>query len=144
VVAIADAAEADLFPSAAAVAREIDTLPERGDRWVVVATQGKGDMAALWTALGRDLAYLAFVGSHRKWRALAARLAAEGAPAERLARIRSPAGLDIGAILPEEIALSILAEIVGLRRGRQLGAAAGPVPAPPSASGPATKRVPEV
>ena len=141
VVVIADEAEADLFPSAAAVARGITILPERGDRWVVVATQGKGDMTALRAVLGRELAYLAFVGSRRKWKALAARLAAEGAPAEQLARIRSPAGLDIGAILPEEIALAILAEIVGLRRRRQLGAAAGPVPAQPSASGPATERV---
>jgi xanthine dehydrogenase accessory factor len=139
VVVVADEVETALFPSAAAVACKIDSLPERGDRWVVVATQGRGDMAALRAALGRDLAHLAFVGSRRKWQALAARLAAEGVPADRLGRVRSPAGLDIGAILPEEIALSILAEIVGLRRGCQLSAAAKRVPAEPPVSGPATE-----
>jgi xanthine dehydrogenase accessory factor len=132
VVAVADKADAGPFPSAAAVAHGIDVLPERGDRWVVVATQGKGDVAALRAALGRDLAHLAFVGSRRKWETLAARLAGEGAPPERLARVRSPAGLDIGAILPEEIALSILAEIVGLRRGR---ARAGPASSTRDGSG---------
>jgi xanthine dehydrogenase accessory factor len=46
-------------------------------------------------------------------------LAARGVSAERLATLRSPAGLDIGAITPEEIALSILAEIVAVRRAPQ-------------------------
>jgi xanthine dehydrogenase accessory factor len=47
-------------------------------------------------------------------------LAARGADAQRLAALRSPAGLDIGAVGPDEIALSILAEIVAFRRGRDL------------------------
>jgi xanthine dehydrogenase accessory factor len=123
VVAVTGDAGAALFPAADEIAADIGPLPDRPDRWVVIATQGRGDVAALRAALDRDLAHLAFVGSRKKWASLAARLAAEGAPAGRLARVRSPAGLDIGAILPEEIALSILAEVVSLRRRRQRGTA---------------------
>jgi xanthine dehydrogenase accessory factor len=83
---------------------------------VVVATQGKGDEAGLRAALASGAAYVAFVGSRRKFATLAARLAADGMGAEDLARVKAPAGLDIHAITPEEIALSILAEITALRR----------------------------
>ncbi len=87
-----------------------------GQRFVVVATQGKGDEAGLRAALASGAAYVAFVGSRRKFATLAARLAADGMGAEDLARVKAPAGLDIHAITPEEIALSILAEITALRR----------------------------
>jgi len=63
--------------------------------------------------------HVAFVGSHRKAAALRASLATKGADAERLAAMHSPAGIDIGAVTPEEIALSILTEIVELRRRGQ-------------------------
>ncbi|MCB8837955.1 XdhC family protein [Aurantimonas sp. VKM B-3413] len=86
------------------------------DRYVVVATQGKGDEAALRAALSAGASYVAFVGSRKKFATLRERLAAAGVSAEDLARIRSPAGLDIAAITPDEIALSILAEIVAHRR----------------------------
>jgi xanthine dehydrogenase accessory factor len=86
------------------------------ERYIIVATQGRGDEAALTAALGAPAAYLAFVGSHRKAEALRRSLAAKGIDAGRLAAMRSPAGLDIGAVTPEEIALSILAEIVQVRR----------------------------
>jgi xanthine dehydrogenase accessory factor len=86
------------------------------ERYVVIATQGRGDEAALTAALGSPARHVAFVGSHRKAAALRQSLAAKGVDAERLALLRSPAGLDIGAVTPEEIALSILAEIVELRR----------------------------
>jgi len=86
--------------------------------FAVVATQGLGDQAALKAAVNRVAGYVAFVGSHRKAAALREALAAAGVDAERLARVRSPAGLDIGAVTPEEIALSIVAEMVELRRRR--------------------------
>jgi xanthine dehydrogenase accessory factor len=99
-----------------------------GERYVVVATQGKGDEAALLAALAAPARHVAFVGSHRKAGALGAALAAKGADPARLAALHSPAGLDIGAVTPEEIALSILAEVVEVRR-RGLRRAAGPAEA---------------
>jgi len=92
---------------------------ESGARFVVVSTQGRGDEAALQAALAADATYVAFVGSRNKAAALRATLAARGLAAERLAVLRSPAGLDLGAITPDEIALSIMAEIVAVRRRGQ-------------------------
>jgi xanthine dehydrogenase accessory factor len=93
-------------------------------RFVVVSTQGKGDEAALRAALAVDATYHGFVGSRRKMAALREKLAAEGVPPATLDRIKAPAGLDLGAITPEEIAMSILAEITTLRRKGQRDAAA--------------------
>ena len=90
-------------------------------RFIVVSTQGKGDEAALRTAVSTEAAYHAFVGSRRKMTALRAKLIAEGIDAAIIDRIRVPAGLDLGAITPEEIAMSILAEItVERRRGQRM------------------------
>jgi xanthine dehydrogenase accessory factor len=90
-------------------------------RFIVVSTQGKGDEAALRTAVSTEAAYHAFVGSRRKMTALRAKLIAEGIDAAIIDRIRAPAGLDLGAITPEEIAMSILAEItVERRRGQRM------------------------
>ena len=89
-------------------------------RFVVVSTQGRGDEAALRAAVATEAAYHAFVGSRRKMAALRDRLIAEGVAAAALDRVKAPAGLDLGAITPEEIAMSILAEItVGRRRGQR-------------------------
>jgi len=88
-------------------------------RFVVVSTQGKGDEAALKTALTIDAAYHAFVGSRRKMTALRDKLIDTGVAASALDRIKAPAGLDLGAITPEEIAMSILAEITTERRRGQ-------------------------
>jgi xanthine dehydrogenase accessory factor len=90
-------------------------------RFIVVSTQGKGDEAALRAAITIDAAYRAFVGSRRKMAALRAKLIAEGVNAAALDRIKAPAGLDLGAITPEEIAMSILAEITVERRRGQRG-----------------------
>jgi len=88
-------------------------------RFVVISTQGKGDEAALKASVRIDAAYHAFVGSRRKMAALRAKLIAEGIDSSALDRIKAPAGLDLGAITPEEIAMSILAEITTLRRRGQ-------------------------
>ncbi len=61
--------------------------------------------------------YVAFVGSRKKVEALKASLARSGIDGERLAKLKVPAGLDLGAITPDEIAVSILAEIIAVRRG---------------------------
>lgn len=87
-------------------------------RFVVVATQGQGDMAALNAALGAGADYTSFVGSGRKFAALSEGLVDGGADADAVRAIKAPAGLDIRAVTPEEIALSILAELVQARRAR--------------------------
>jgi xanthine dehydrogenase accessory factor len=92
-------------------------------RFVVVSTQGKGDEAALRAAVSTNAGYHAFVGSRRKMAALRDKLIAEGIDAGALDRIKAPAGLDLGAITPEEIAMSILAEITLERRRGQRGEA---------------------
>jgi xanthine dehydrogenase accessory factor len=97
-----------------------------GARYIVVSTQGRGDEAALKAALDAEADYVAFVGSRRKAEALRARLAAESVDAEKIARMKAPAGLDLGAITPEEIALSILSEIVAHYRRGARGAAQAP------------------
>jgi xanthine dehydrogenase accessory factor len=89
-------------------------------RFVVVSTQGKGDEAALRAAIATDAEYRAFVGSRRKMTALREKLVAQGVDAAAIDRVKAPAGLDLGAITPEEIAMSILAEItVERRRGQR-------------------------
>ncbi len=89
---------------------------EAGHRFVIVSTQGRGDEAALQAALAVETDYVAFVGSRKKAQALKVALAGRSVSPERLARLKAPAGLDLGAITPDEIALSILAEIVAVRR----------------------------
>ncbi|MEN3288594.1 MAG: xanthine dehydrogenase accessory factor [Bradyrhizobium sp.] len=97
---------------------QIGDLPE-ARRFVVVSTQGKGDEAALRAAISTDAVYHAFVGSRRKMASLRDKLIAEGADPLALDRVKAPAGLDLGAITPEEIAMSILAEITRERRRGQ-------------------------
>ena len=99
-------------------------VEEAGARYVVVSTQGRGDEAALLAALAVDADYVAFVGSRKKADALKLALSERGVAAERLAKLKAPAGLDLGAITPDEIAISILAEIVAVRRSKNSRAAA--------------------
>jgi len=101
-------------------------VQETGARYLVVSTQGRGDEAALLAALSVDAEYVAFVGSRKKAEALKSVLSKRGVEPERLARLKAPAGLDLGAITPDEIAISILAEIVAVRRGKQSRSAAVP------------------
>jgi len=95
-------------------------------RFVVVSTQGKGDEAALKQALAIEAAYLAFVGSKRKMAALRDKLVGIGLDPVAIDRVKAPAGLDLGAITPEEIAMSILAEITVERRRGQRDVNSGP------------------
>lgn len=86
--------------------------------YVVVATQGKGDEAALRGVLAFDAGFAAFVGSRRKMASLRTALQSS-ASQDRLDAIQAPAGLDLGAITPDEIALSILAAMIRHRRPGQ-------------------------
>jgi xanthine dehydrogenase accessory factor len=120
VTACAPAAEQGSF---AEVDRRIEgyALPvdDAGARFVVVSTQGRGDEAALQAALAVEADYVAFVGSRKKAAALVAMLEQRGVAPERLAKLKAPAGLDLGAITPDEIAVSILAEIITAHRRGQ-------------------------
>ena len=103
-------------------------VEDAGARYVVVSTQGRGDEAALSAALAVDVDYIAFVGSRKKAETLKAKLAKSGVSGERLAKLKAPAGLDLGAITPDEIAISIVAEIVAARRSKQVRELARPQP----------------
>ncbi len=95
---------------------DLTQAPQASTGFIVVATQGKRDREALAAALAHGAAYVAFVGSRKKAAALRAAMREQGLPADRVAALHAPAGLDLGAATPQEIALSILAEIVQERR----------------------------
>lgn len=113
------------FPAVDAVREGFDFAVRNTAPYVVVATQGQGDSAALRGALASGARYIAFVGSRRKYAALADRLVGDGVSRAALERVVAPAGLDIQAITPEEIALSILAQITQVRRSADRGLAIG-------------------
>lgn len=96
--------------------RPLPAVAKGRQRVIIIATQGQGDLAALSNAIEANPAHIAFVGSQKKYAALAKKLEAKGVSDEQVARVKAPAGLDIGAVTPEEIALSILAELVQVRR----------------------------
>jgi xanthine dehydrogenase accessory factor len=95
---------------------------------VVVATQGHHDEAALEAALRANPAYVGLVASRRRARSVLAYLAERGVPDEDLGRVRAPAGLDLGTIAHEEIAVAILAELVKLRAAGRIGGGVAPTP----------------
>jgi xanthine dehydrogenase accessory factor len=90
---------------------------ERADT-VVVATMGRGDEEALAAALAGPAGYVGLVASRRRAEAVAASLRAAGVHEDALARLKSPAGLDLGPIRQEEVAVAILAELVAWRHAR--------------------------
>ena len=101
--------------------------PARGSEslFAVVATMGESDEDAVALALAARPAYLGVVASRKRFTQIRETLLGRGVSAEALDSIKSPAGLDIGARLPEEVALSILAEIVQLRQARAEAKPAG-------------------
>jgi xanthine dehydrogenase accessory factor len=115
---VVDAGEpADINAEAAALGVTVATLDAlasilRGaaDAAVVVASQGHYDEAALEARLKSSAPYVGLVASRKRGAAVRALLEGSGVP--RLATLRNPAGLDLGARTPQEVALSILAEIV--------------------------------
>ena len=113
-------ADAEAFPGAASIVADIDFggLQPGTSPYVVVATQGQWDEEAVATALRRDVAYVGLVASPTRAATVRAYLRDEGVPEERIAALRAPAGLDLGAETAEEVALSILGELVQVRRGR--------------------------
>ena len=95
--------------------------------YVVVASQGTWDEEAVFSALQLEPAYVGLVASPTRAETVRAWLLGEGVAAERVAALRAPAGIDLGAESAAEVAVSILAELVQVRRGRaSFVAAPGP------------------
>jgi xanthine dehydrogenase accessory factor len=111
-----------------------------GGAMVVVATQGHDDEGVLERAVAARPAYLGLVASRRRAAAVLGYLAERGADADQLARVRAPAGLDLGGTAHEEMAVAILAELVKLRAAGELGIhperAVPPVPEPVTVTDP--------
>jgi xanthine dehydrogenase accessory factor len=100
--------------------------------YAVVVTRGhKGDSEALEAVIGKGLRYVGLLGSKPKLVHLVAGLEEKGVAPEVLGEIRCPLGIEIGAVSPDEIAVSILAEMIAVRRG-----------VPPSAIGPMKMELP--
>jgi xanthine dehydrogenase accessory factor len=85
------------------------------ERYVVVASRGKFDEDAVEQALRAQSVYVGLVASSKKGQEIRGSLEPKGKPAEKLATVRVPAGLDIRAETPEEVALSIMAEMISRR-----------------------------
>ena len=121
-------ATSELFPDAASLVNELGALKTRiGPRsYVVVATMGHYDEEALEVALSGQASYVGMVASPKRGRAVMDYLRGKGVPDEVLDRVKYPAGLDIGAETPEEIALSILTEIVQRMRAAGQGVSLEP------------------
>lgn len=113
-------ASEDAFPAARRVVASADLrgLDPEASPYVVVASQGVWDEEALALALRRDVSYVGLVASPTRAAVVREYLRDVAIPEERLAALRAPAGIDLGAETAEEIALSILAELVQVRRGR--------------------------
>jgi xanthine dehydrogenase accessory factor len=111
------------FPEADLVV--VDSFPEAAARmtlglnsYAVVVTRGhKGDALALEAALAVDLRFVGLLGSRPKMVHVFAELEERGVSPKALARVHCPLGIEIGAQTPEEIAVSILAEMIAVRRG---------------------------
>jgi xanthine dehydrogenase accessory factor len=85
--------------------------------YLVIATRGhKGDLTCLRWALTTPARFVGMVGSRRKLIEFSKVLEGEGVTEDQLGRIHSPVGLDVGAITPQEIAVSVVAEMIGVRR----------------------------
>jgi xanthine dehydrogenase accessory factor len=91
---------------------------EDGAEAVVLATMGRGDEEALEAALAAPAGYVGLVASARRAAVVLERLRERGADEEALARVRSPAGLDLGPLPQQEIAVAVLAELVAWRHAR--------------------------
>lgn len=90
-----------------------DNIETDEDSYIIIVTRGhRGDLQVLREALKRPFAYLGMIGSRRKNGLLYEQLLKEGVTQEQIDEIHSPIGLDIGAETPEEIAVSIVAEII--------------------------------
>jgi len=129
-------ADKELFPEADRVVDGLEgiELASGVPSFVVVSTQGKRDEAGLEAALATGAEYIAFIASERKAQKLKAYLRERGHDGARVDAVTAPAGVAIGAVTPEEIALSVLAGVVQARR-RGAGAVTAVMPPAKVAAG---------
>ncbi len=124
-------ANAERFPAADAIVVEpiaewLHAAEIPASAYVVIVTRGhQNDLEAMRALAARDLRYLGLIGSRAKIARIRTMLLAEGMPPECLDRVHAPIGLDIGAVTPAEIAVSILAELIAVRRGVETGRSLG-------------------
>ncbi|HEV3139261.1 MAG TPA: XdhC/CoxI family protein [Vicinamibacterales bacterium] len=122
-------ANAERFPSAVEIV--VDDIPAWIARanlpahaYAVIVTRGHtNDLEALRALAPRDLRYLGLIGSRAKVARIYDALVEDRMPADRLQRVHAPIGLDIGAVTPQEIAVSILAELIAVKHGKEHPAA---------------------
>jgi xanthine dehydrogenase accessory factor len=96
----------------------MDRLPVNESSYIVIMTRGHSyDKAVLSQALKTSAVYIGMIGSRRKISIIYDKLLEEGSTREQLDKVRSPIGIDIGAETPEEIAVSIVAELIKVRAG---------------------------
>lgn len=115
-------ANRELFPEAHdVVAEDFDLALTKVDvtesSYIVIVTRGhRDDMRVLRWAVQTPAAYIGMIGSKRKVIAIYKELEKEGLPAHLFEKVMAPIGLEIGAVTPEEIAISIVAELIAFRR----------------------------
>lgn len=124
IIVIDTKATAQGFPAAQRIidgdGQYLELKPCSGD-FVVIATHHKGDFVSLTRALQSDVSYIALISSRKRAELIMNRLEREVISKDALSRIHAPAGLDLGAKMPEEIALSVMSEMVLIRRGGRGG-----------------------
>jgi xanthine dehydrogenase accessory factor len=132
---IDDRGSAADHPGIESVQTSLDVLDSAGvteRSFVVVATQGHYDEDAVERALRTPASYVGLVASRKRADAVTAYLRERGVGDEDLDRIRAPAGLDLGRVRPQEIAVAVLAELVQLRAAGEIAAGVQPREAAPS------------
>jgi len=117
-------ANRERFPNAVEVTAEdipawIERTPLPQHAYVVIVTRGHtNDLEALRALAPRDLRYLGLIGSRAKVARIYDQLVADNIPPNVLKQVHAPIGLDIGAVTPQEIAVSILAELIAVKHGK--------------------------
>jgi xanthine dehydrogenase accessory factor len=103
--------------------KAFETIRPNASTYLVIVTRGhREDMRVLSWAVRTEARYLGMIGSKRKVLSVYKALEQEGYRAEEFERVYAPMGLEIGALSPEEIAISIMAELVAVRRNAPSGA----------------------
>jgi xanthine dehydrogenase accessory factor len=115
-------ANRERFPMAQEIYTSFDDafarLQPTASSYLVIVTRGhRDDMRVLEWAVGSKARYIGMIGSKRKVHSVYQALEREGMPPETFDRVHAPVGLEIGALTPEEIAISIAAELIAVRRG---------------------------
>lgn len=125
----ADYASESRFPAAARrivgdIESELRRFPIDAGTYVVIVTRGhRHDGQALEAVIDSKAKYIGLIGSKAKIKLIYDDLVAKGVSAEKLSRVHAPIGYDIGAVSVPEIAVSIAAELIAIRRGKEPGAA---------------------